>query len=305
MRQLAVSSNTLRQNRSESLAMLGLVVGCVVFGLGSIIVATVDVGGYAIAFWRLLVAGVIFWGLARIYRQRLPRDKKAIGLVLLSGALLAYDLALWHESIYAVGPGISTLLNSLQIFFLAFIAFVWFGEKQSKLQLISLVIAIIGVAMIASPEFNHNQQAGWGFVSGILSGAMLAGSMTLIRKTHDIEKTKIFPMMLLLSIGGVISLVIPMVVLDAGHIMPTSWRDAGLIVIYGAVMQCFAWGLIAYSIPKLSLSLTGLLLLTEPIAALLIDYFFLDKAIVSVQWLGAVLTMIAIYLGSIKPNTAQ
>ena len=57
-------------------------------------------------------------------------------------------------------------------------------------------------------------------------------------------------------------------------------------------------GMIAYSIPLLSLSVTGLLLLTEPVAALLIDYFYLDKAINPWQWLGALLTLFAIYLGS-------
>jgi len=67
-------------------------------------------------------------------------------------------------------------------------------------------------------------------------------------------------------------------------------------------MQCLAWGLIAYSIPKLSLALTGLLLLTEPIAALVIDYSWLDKQINTLQWSGALLTMFAIYLGSLKPK---
>ena len=67
-------------------------------------------------------------------------------------------------------------------------------------------------------------------------------------------------------------------------------------------MQCFAWGLIAYSIPMLSLSLTGLLLLSEPVAALLIDYFLLHKPINGLQWGGAALTLAAIYLGSQKPK---
>lgn len=61
-------------------------------------------------------------------------------------------------------------------------------------------------------------------------------------------------------------------------------------------------GLIAYSIPKLSLAVTGLLLLTEPIAALIIDYSWLDKPINTLQWSGALLTMLAIYLGSLKPK---
>lgn len=87
--------------------------------------------------------------------------------------------------------------------------------------------------------------------------------------------------------------------------LPTTWSQIGWILVYGAVMQCFAWGMIAYSIPLLSLSLSGLLLLTEPVAALMIDFAFLDKEINGLQWFGAVLTMVAIYLGSLKSKNTD
>ena len=78
-----------------------LVVGCVVFGLGSLIVKFVPVGAYAIAWWRLLISGWVFWFLARRFGQKLPRSKTALAYALLSGAALGIDLALWHESIYS------------------------------------------------------------------------------------------------------------------------------------------------------------------------------------------------------------
>ena len=287
---------------SSRSAATGLVIGCVIFGLGSLIVAHVDIGGWAMSFWRLAISGVVFAILAKMTGQRLPRSKRAIFYGLLSGAFLGLDLALWHESIYAVGPGISTLLNSLQIFFLAAIGFLYFNERQSIVQLISLFLAMLGVAMIGSPEFAQNTAATWGFVTGIVSGAMLAASMTFIRKTHDTEPTPIFMLMQLVSIGGVIAMILPMFIFDMGNILPSTWSEIGWILIYGTVMQCLAWGLIAYSIPKLSLALTGLLLLTEPIAALVIDYSWLDKPINTLQWSGALLTMFAIYLGSLKPK---
>lgn len=289
----------------QKLAVPGLIVGCIIFGMGSIIVAHVPVGAYAIAFWRLLVATFLFVLLARHFGQKFPRSRKTIRNALISGVFLAFDLALWHESIYAVGPGISTLLNSLQIFFLAAIGYFWFNEKQSPLQLFSLILAIIGVALIASPEFGHNSKALWGFISGIVSGGMLAGSMVFIRKSHESERVAIFPLMILICGGGVITLIIPALIFDFGHLYPTTWQDWGWIFIYGAVMQCFAWGLIAYSVPLLSLALTGLLLLFEPVAALVIDYFILNKPINAVQWSGAALTMLAIYLGSLKPHKKQ
>lgn len=277
-----------------------LVLGCVVFGLGSLIVKFVPVGSYAAAWWRLLVAGAVFWLLMRRFGQRLPQSRAAVRYALLSGAALGFDLALWHESIRAVGPGISTLLNSLQIFFLAAVGFFFFGEKLSRLQTANLFLAAAGVAMIAAPEFGRNAGAAWGFVSGIASGAMLALSMACVRKTHQAEPTALFPLMFLVSAGGVLALSAPTLLADAQRFFPATPRDIALILVYGIVMQCFAWGLIAYAIPLLSLSLTGLLLLSEPVAALAIDCLLLGKPITTVQWCGAALTLLAIYLGSSK-----
>lgn len=287
---------------SERTAAAGLVFGCVLFGLGSIIVAHVDVGAYAIAFWRLLVASGIFLLLRRRLGQPFPQHRRAIAFALGSGAMLAFDLAFWHESIYAVGPGIATLLNSLQIFFLAAIGYLCFHERQTPLQLVSLLLATVGVACIAWPEFGHNTRAPWGFFFGIASGAMLAGSMACIRKAHECERIAILPLMILIGAGGMAALLAPAFLFDTERLYPATWQAWGWIVVYGAVMQCCAWGLIAWCVPRLSLTLTGLLLLTEPIAALFIDYFFLHKPITVPQWSGTALTLLAIYLGSLKPG---
>ena len=298
----------IQQKENTQLPAIGLIIGCIIFGLGSLIVAHVEVGGYAMSFWRLAISGVVFAVLAKVFGQKMPaisdssRNQKALFFSLLSGAFLGLDLALWHESIYAVGPGISTLLNSLQIFFLAALGFFIFKERQTILQLISLVIALTGVVFIASPEFANNHHAAYGFVTGIVSASMLAASMTFIRLTHQAAPTPIFILMRRISIGGSLAMLIPMFVFDEGNILPNSLSELGWIVVYGTVMQCLAWGLIAYSIPKLSLALTGLLLLSEPVAALIIDYFWLDKPINMLQWTGAGLTMFAIYLGSLKPK---
>lgn len=312
----------IQQKDNSQLPAIGLIIGCVIFGLGSLIVAHVEVGGYAMAFWRLAISGVVFTILAAVFRQKMPNpsdsssdsnnspdkassslnNKKALIFALLSGAFLGLDLALWHESIYAVGPGISTLLNSLQIFFLAALGFLLFKERQTILQLISLVIALMGVVFIASPEFANNNHAAYGFITGIVSASMLAASMTFIRLTHQASPTPIFLLMQRISIGGSLAMLIPMFLFDKGQMLPNSLSDLGWIIVYGTVMQCLAWGLIAYSIPKLSLALTGLLLLSEPVAALFIDYFWLEKSINALQWTGAGLTMFAIYLGSLKPK---
>lgn len=286
-------------------AASGLTFGCVVFGLGSLIVKFVSIGSYAIALWRVFIGGIVFLILSRYFGQKLPESNKAKQFCMLSGVFLGFDLAFWHESIHAVGPGISTLLNSMQIFFLAAIAWFFFGERQSKLQLFSMILSVIGILLIAHPELRHNSHGGYGIFIGLISGAAMAASMACIRQAHLAEPVALFPLMLLVSVGAVSALIVPSILIDSGHFWPTNTKDILLIMIYGVVMQCFAWGLIAYAVPLLSLTLTGLLLLSEPVAAILIDFFLLNKSINTVQWTGTALTLLAIYLGSLKPRHKQ
>lgn len=301
---MVISDMTPNQpHQTNTHAIIGLFIGCLLFGLGSVIVAHLSVGSYALAFWRLVVSSVIFVVLSKIFGHAFPTHKKSILFALLAGVALGIDLGLWHESVHAVGPGISTLLNSLQIFFLAFLGFVIFGQRQTKLQLVSLVLAVIGVAMIGSPEFRQNAHALWGFVSGIVSGLCLALSMIFIRQTHSYQSVPVMPLMALVGVGGAVALLPLMLVFDVGQILPASLSEVGWILVYGSVMQCVAFGLIAYCVPRLNLTLTGLILLSEPVAALVIDYFWLDKPIVGVQWVGAFLTMEAIYLGSVATKS--
>lgn len=284
--------------RNDFLPISGLILGCILFGLGSLIIVFVPLGSFAMSFWRLAIGSCVFGALALIGRTPLPRNRRTWLFAVLAGVFLNLDLALWHESIHAVGPGISTLLNSLQIFFLAAIGRFFFDERLSRAQQISLILAVGGVALIASPEFGHNHQALWGLVSGLVSGAMLAASMASIRKTHELESIPLISLMTILNISGMLT-ALPVALIAGENILPRSIHAVALIAVYGLVMQCIAWSLIAYAIPRLTLALTGLILLSEPVAALLIDAFSLDKPITTLQWSGAALTLYAIYLGSV------
>lgn len=288
--------------QKNALAAPGLILGCVLFALGSLIVKIVPIGSYAIAFWRMAIGFCIFTALIFICKQHLPKSRKAVYYALLSGIFLAFDLAFWHESIHAIGPGISTLLNGLQIFFLTAIGFFFFQERPHLTQLFSLVIAIIGVAFIAGNEFQHNGQATWGFIMGLVSGVMVAAAMASIRKVQLIEATPLIPLMALVNFSGAIVL-IPFALFDAHGFIPHGTENLILIAIYGIVMQCVAWTLIAFAIPYLTFALTGLLMLSEPVAALFIDAAILQKPINLLQWFGAALTLFAIYLGTLKRRT--
>ena len=53
--------------RGDRWAMAGLVLGCVLFGLGSLIIVFVPLGSFAMSFWRLLVGALAFAVLALVW----------------------------------------------------------------------------------------------------------------------------------------------------------------------------------------------------------------------------------------------
>ena len=66
-------------------------------GLGSLIVKFVPVGGYAIAFWRLLIASFIFWFLMKLKDSVSLKSRKAMMYAALAGIFLAFDLSFWQK----------------------------------------------------------------------------------------------------------------------------------------------------------------------------------------------------------------
>ncbi|AIL32559.1 DMT family transporter [Basilea psittacipulmonis] len=278
--------------------LLQLAAGCIISGLGSLMVATIDMGIYAIAFWRLFIAAVIFLLIMLFGKFPFPKYKQTFFYAALAGILGAVDLMLWHVSIHAIGPGIATLLNSLQVFFLALIGLFFFRESLSKIQTISILVAVVGIALVVWPEIGLSQEITLGLVTGLLSALAFALSMLSIRSATVQEKMPIFGIMFLIDFVGMLFTLPFAIYFDAQRFFPAVSLDWLNILAYGAVMQCLAWFLISKSISHVRLAIVGLLMLAQPTTALLGDGLFLHRVLDSVQYAGILLTMVAIYFGS-------
>ena len=82
----------------------------------------------------------------------------------------------------------------------------------------------------------------------------------------------------------------------------TDWArccDKGLLMASVPVLSVWPLTVMVVSVYLANTSATAV---SEPVAALVIDYFLLNKPINPLQWAGAALTLFAIYLGSLKPK---
>src|SRR5262249_21151738 len=92
------------------------------------------------------------------------------------------DLMLWHRSIREVGPGLATLLGNFQVFIMAGVGIVFYGERPGWRFAFGVALALLGLWLLVG--------AGWstltpsyrlGVLLGILTGVAYAVYMLSLR----------------------------------------------------------------------------------------------------------------------------
>jgi drug/metabolite transporter (DMT)-like permease len=72
------------------------------------------------------------------------------------------------------------------------------------------------------------------------------------------------------------------------------------LVTYGIVCSSVGWYLITKGLPRVSISVAGLSLILQPALAFIWDVLFFEKSLTLLNSLGAVVTIMAIYLGVVS-----
>jgi drug/metabolite transporter (DMT)-like permease len=117
---------------------LMLLAGAVLISFSSVYVKIAQVSPSVSGFYRMFFGGIVLLALV-ILRQQFHRvDRRVMFLMVVCSIWFAADLFFWHRSILYVGPGLSTLLANFQVFLLAGVGVIWFGERLS----VRLVCAI-------------------------------------------------------------------------------------------------------------------------------------------------------------------
>lgn len=274
-----------------------LIVSAVILGLGALFVVFIDLGAIAIAFYRLLLGGLLFGSILFIRREPLAISSKALFFAVLAGIFFGLDLAFWNMSILLIGPGVATILNSLQIFFMASFGILFYRDMPSFTLFLSLIITFIGVVLLSAHEVQAAQGGAFGVSAGIFSAFAFAASMLCLREAAKYQQNSLINTMFYASLAG--SVAIGLWGYFAGETFITndipSWV---MIAVYGSVVHVLAWFLMAKSIPHVSVAIAGLIMCLEPLTVFAIDLSFLDKSVTFWQSIGVLLTLTAVYVGS-------
>jgi drug/metabolite transporter (DMT)-like permease len=244
-------------------------------------------------------------------RVRGPMTRRGMGLAAFAGVLFAADILTWHHAIEAVGAGLATVLGNLQVVVVGFLAWVIFGERPSRRTLLALPIILVGIVLIAGVlgGDSYGDDPLLGVFLGILTALSYGGYLIVIR--HVGRRRAAEPVAISTASTLVVALVVGLV-LGTIDLVP-SWPAHMWLILLGISAQSAGYLFISLSLPRLPAVVTSIILLAQPVLAVLFAIVVINETPSVLQLLGVALVICGIALailplaairGRLRPSIA-
>ena len=285
--------------RSAALAAaLGLSFTAIFFALSETSPSTATV-------FRCLYAIPILWWLAR-------REDRASGArpwrvrrwAFLAGIFFAIDLLLFGHSILLMGAGLASVMSNLQVVVVLIAAWFIWGERPSSAQGIGIVVALGGIVLISGVVGGdaYGQNPVLGSALGIVVAITYAAYLLLIRKGRDRQHAAAPVLDATLACAATALLV--GIVLGDLEPVPTLPAHVWLLLL-ALSAQVAASVLLAVALPRLPAVTTSLILLVQPVLAVIFAMIILSESPALTQMLGVALVIGGVLLGSMPRRSGR
>lgn len=277
--------------KAPALAFAALVAGNICIAFGPLLVRLSDTGPIATGFWRLALAVPILGliGHKAGFRIR-TMPIKLLGLVLLAGFLFAVDIVAWHIGIFQTKLGNATLLANCASLLLAIYGIYLARQLPPPMQVIAIVLAFAGSALLMGQSFELSPQHLQGDLLSLLAG--LFYTLYLLAMIRVRETTESWSSLALASASAAAFLLIAAWV--AGEqIIPTNWVP---LLILALSSQVLGQGFLTYALPHFSPLIIGLALLLQPALSALAGWIAFEEAMTPLDYVGGAMVMAALVL---------
>ncbi|MGH2749022.1 MAG: DMT family transporter [Actinomycetota bacterium] len=241
-----------------------------------------------VAVYRCLYALPFLGVIAFVERGRFQAlPLKARRLAWVAGAFFALDLIFWHNAIAAVGAGLATVLGNLQVLVVGFAAWALLSEKPHRGLLVALPVVLIGVVLISGVigEDAYGDNPTLGVVYGIATSLAYAAFILVLRHgSHDLRRVA-GPLFHATLVSALVALAYGIV---SGRMQwNPGWPGQGWLVLLALTAQVMGWLLISRSLPRLPAAVTSVVLLLQPVGAIVLAAALLRERPNAAQLLGA------------------
>ncbi|KFF74127.1 transporter [Chryseobacterium sp. P1-3] len=250
------------------------------------------------ALYRILFSLVFLFPF--VYKKIRAIDKKSWVIILFSGIFLAIDLILWNTSFHYTSVANANLFVNLVPFTTVPLSYFLFKEKPGKNFLIGLSVSVIGIMVLMWGKFNISGNGSYkgdllAFLASVFYGLFLL-SVYKVRAKADAAT--------IMFISGLGS--IPVLFLTAGVIegimIPQTSREIGILLGLALCSQILGQGLLSYCLGKISILLSSVIILSQPVFAAIYAYFLFSEILTIKEILGIIIILTGVYYAKKQPE---
>jgi drug/metabolite transporter (DMT)-like permease len=237
---------------------------------------------------------------ARESRRYGPRPLRDHWIGACAGVLFSADLILWHHSIANVGAGLATVLGNLQVVLVAFAAWAVLGERPERRIVVAVPVVFTGAVMISGvlESAGYGRDPVLGTVFGVLTSVAYAGFILVLRQVNRDVRRPAGPLLDATAVTAVVSAVAGALLGDV-DLVP-SWPSHGWLALLALTSQVLGWLLISVSLPRLPAALISVLLLVQPVGAVLLAMVILGEDPSALQLGGVVVVLAGVCLATVS-----
>lgn len=243
------------------------------------------------AFYRILFAIIILFPF--VYKDLKHISKKTYLIVLFSGVFLAIDLILWNESFSYTSVANANLFVNLVPFTTIPLSYFIFKERINQNFLFGLSVAIIGIIILMSRKFQE---------SGSIKGDTLAFfasvfyGLFLISVYEVRSKIKASTLMFISGLGSLPVLALGVVFFEE-FVIPSSLNEIYILLSLAIFSQIFGQGLLSYSLGKVSITISSIIILTQPVFSAIYAFIIFHETLTLTEIIGLIIILLGVYIG--------
>ena len=253
---------------SRRRAYVSLALGVFAIGWSAILVRWAGTSGMVSAFYRLTFATLVFipWRLTA-ERKASPVTREARRAAIFAGVFFAADLAFFNSAVMETSATNATLLGVNAPIFVAFGAWLMYGEKPTSRFWFGFLLAFVGMVAIVGADVLIHPSLGYGDLLAVAGALCYGGYLLYVQRARESMDSLTF-ITWSASVGALCLL--PVCLLSRQQMSGFSIAAWSSLIVLALSAQVIGHLLVAHSMGRLPATQSSIVLLAQaPLTAIL------------------------------------
>lgn len=280
--------------RKSRLAHVSLPFAIIAASFAAIFIRFSQVHPIAIAFYRMLFSSLILVFFIPAYIEEIKNlTKKEWFIIITTGFFLAIHFAAWISSLEYTTVASSVILVSAHPLIVAWIGGWYLDEKPPPKIYIGIVIALLGVILMAYSDYTISEWALFGDLLALLGMLAVAGYILRGRKIR--QNMDLVPYAFLVYLSSTFFLGLFSLGFSTSFEI-YSWNEYLIFLALAVIPTMFGHTVYNWALKYVRARLVSISLLGEPIGSSILAFLILQEVPPRLTLFGGIVVLFGVYL---------